>query len=53
MSAIETYLGKPWLAHYQKGVPTTVDIPVKSVAQAFDEASERAPDRPAVVFNGR
>ena len=49
MSAIETYLAKPWLAHYQKGVPATVEIPLKSVAQAFDEATGRAPERPAVV----
>ena len=43
MSAIETYLAKPWLAHYQKGVPPTIEVPLKSVAQAFDEATERAP----------
>ena len=53
MSAIETYLAKPWLAHYQKGVPPTIEVPLKSVAQAFDEATERAPERPAVVFYGR
>jgi long-chain acyl-CoA synthetase len=53
MSAIETYLAKPWLAHYQKGVPATVAVPLKSVHQIFDEASERAPDKPAVVFYGR
>ena len=53
MSAIETYLAKPWLAHYQKGVPPTVEVPLKSVAQAFDEATERAPERPALVFYGR
>ena len=53
MSAIETYLARPWLAHYQKGVPAAVDVPAKSVPQLFDEASERAPDRPAVVFYGR
>ena len=53
MSAIETYLARPWLAHYQKGVPASVEVPPKSVAQAFDEATERAPDRPAVVFYGR
>src|SRR5262245_20446000 len=53
MSAIETYLAKPWLAHYQKGVPATVEVPSKSVAQAFDEATERAPERAAVVFYGR
>jgi long-chain acyl-CoA synthetase len=53
MSAIETYLAKPWLAHYQKGVPSQVEVPLKSVAQAFDEATERAPSRTAVVFYGR
>ncbi|HEV3007588.1 MAG TPA: AMP-binding protein, partial [Burkholderiales bacterium] len=53
MSAIETYLGKPWLTHYQKGVPATVEVPLKSVAQAFDEATARAPERAAVVFYGR
>ncbi len=53
MSAIETYLAKPWLAHYQGGVPATVEVPLKSVGQAFDEATERAPERPAVVFYGR
>ena len=53
MSAIETYLAKPWLAHYQKGVPAAVEVPLKSLAQAFDEATERAPERTAVVFYGR
>lgn len=53
MSSIDTYLAKPWLAYYQKGVPAALDIPERSVAQAFDEATERAPERPAVVFHGR
>src|SRR5262245_34609061 len=53
MSAVETYLAKPWLAHYQKGVPPSVEVPPKSVAQAFDEATERSPERAAVVFYGR
>ena len=53
MSAIETYLAKPWLAHYPKGVPPMVEVPLKSVAQAFDEATARAPERAAVVFYGR
>lgn len=53
MSAIETYLAKPWLAHYQKGVPAAVEVPLKSLAQAFDEATDRAPQRTAVVFYGR
>src|SRR5688572_24483419 len=53
MSAIEAYLARPWLAHYQKGVPPTVEVPLKSVNQAFDEATARAPRKPAVVFYGR
>ena len=53
MDATGRYLDRPWLAFYQKGVPPTVEIPAKSVSQAFEEATERAPDRPAVVFYGR
>ena len=53
MSAIDAYLAKPWLAHYQKGVPPEVEVPLKSAHQAFDEAASRAPGKPAVVFYGR
>ncbi len=53
MSAIESYLARPWLAHYEKGVPAAIDAPLKSVHQAFDEAAAAAPGRTAVVFYGR
>ena len=53
MSAIDTYLAKPWLAHYQPGVPSQVEAPLKSVAQLFDEATDQAPSRAAVAFYGR
>jgi long-chain acyl-CoA synthetase len=53
MSALDAYLARPWLAHYQKGVPATVEVPLKSLGQAFDEATERAPERAAVIFYGR
>jgi len=53
MNATETYLSRPWLAHYGKGVPAQVEVPLKSVPQAFDEATEKSPDRTAVVFYGR
>src|SRR4051812_26996151 len=39
MSAIDHYLAKPWLAHYPKGVLPTVEVPLKSLPQAFDEAT--------------
>src|SRR3982751_3833115 len=53
MGATEIYLSRPWLAHYSPGVPADVEVPLKSVAQAFDEAASRAPERTAVVFYGR
>jgi long-chain acyl-CoA synthetase len=53
MDAGAEYRGKPWLKFYEPGVPETVDPPLKSVPQAFDEATERAPARPAVIFYGR
>jgi long-chain acyl-CoA synthetase len=53
MDAATQYLSKPWLKFYGRGVPETVDAPPKSVPQAFDEATERAPGQPAVVFYGR
>jgi long-chain acyl-CoA synthetase len=53
MGATEIYLSRPWLAHYEPGMPADVEVPLKTVAQAFDEATARAPDRAAVVFYGR
>jgi long-chain acyl-CoA synthetase len=53
MGASEHYLSRPWLKHYQAGVPASVEVPLKSVTQLFDEATERAPERTAVVFYGR
>jgi long-chain acyl-CoA synthetase len=35
MSASEHYLRKPWLQHYQPGVPAGIEVPLKSVTQAF------------------
>src|SRR6266404_2537265 len=53
MGASERYLSRPWLKHYQEGVPASVEVPLKSVSRMFDEATERAPERTAVVFYGR
>jgi long-chain acyl-CoA synthetase len=53
MDAIKEYLAKPWLRYYQQGVPETVEVPLESIPQAFDKATERAPERRAVVFYGR
>ncbi len=53
MDAFAPYLARPWLRFYQAGVPETVEIPLKSVPRAFDEATERSPGHDAVVFYGR
>jgi long-chain acyl-CoA synthetase len=53
MKAIEHYLSKPWLKHYTQGVPAEVEVPVTSVPQVFDEATDRLGNRAAVVFYGR
>src|SRR5258706_7181748 len=53
MSASEAYLSRPWLKHYQSGVPHDVEVPLRSVTQAFDQATEQDPGRAAVVFYGR
>src|SRR2546427_11485322 len=53
MGASERYLSRPWLKHYQEGVPASVEVPLKSVSRMFDEATARAPERTAVVFYGR
>jgi len=51
MSAIDVYLSRPWTKH--QGRPAGVEVPLRSVTQAFDEATERDPGRTAVAFYGR
>src|SRR5580765_3496174 len=52
MSAIDIYLSRPWLKHLG-GRPADTEVPLCSVTQAFDEATERDPGRTAVAFYGR
>ena len=52
MSAIDVYLSRPWKKH-QGGAPTGIEVPLRSVGEAFDLATERDPGRTAVVFYGR
>ena len=48
----ELYLSKPWLKHYHTGVPHTVEVPEKTVAEMFEEAAERFANQTAVIFYG-
>ncbi|MBI5518466.1 MAG: long-chain fatty acid--CoA ligase [Desulfovibrio sp.] len=41
---------RPWLKHYDENVPSSPQLKVHPVFQLLDEAANRWPDRPAVVF---
>ncbi|MGD8244287.1 MAG: long-chain fatty acid--CoA ligase [Anaerolineae bacterium] len=41
---------KPWLAHYEDGVPAEVEIPDYPVTQNLINAAREYPDRPALIF---
>ncbi|MDX1688406.1 MAG: alpha/beta fold hydrolase [Candidatus Promineifilaceae bacterium] len=44
---------RPWLAHYESGVPHTLDIPRLPLTRFLDRAVRRFPHRPAVRFKGK
>jgi len=44
---------RPWLRHYQPGVPHTIAYPRRPVQSLLDDAAARFPHRPAVTFFGR
>ncbi len=47
------YFERPWLKSYPEGLPSKIDIPYTSVAQAFEEAADRWGDRTAIIFYGK
>ena len=46
-------MDKPWLKHYEKGVPATIDYPDMPLNGALEKAVTRFPDSPAIVFFNR
>lgn len=44
---------RPWLAHYEAGVPPTIDVPAVPLTRIFDRAIARFPTQTAVAFEGR
>ncbi len=44
---------RPWLAHYDPGVPHEVDIPPITLPELLATAARRFPDAPAMLFYGR
>ncbi|MBU2551238.1 MAG: AMP-binding protein [Proteobacteria bacterium] len=47
------YHERPWLKFYPSGVPAEVEVPIKSLPQAFDEAAAKWKKKTALVFYGR
>ena len=46
-------MSKPWLKHYDKGVPTEMDLPDIPLAQFLADAAAEHPDTVATVFGAR
>ncbi len=43
---------RPWLAHYDKGVPQTIDYPKAPLFHFLEEGARKYPDRPCTIFKG-
>lgn len=43
---------KPWLAHYDKGVPQTIEYPKVPLFHFLEEAARKYPDRACTIFKG-
>ena len=43
---------KPWLKHYDKGVPATLDYPQITLHRRLEETAKRFPDSTAIIFPG-
>ena len=43
---------RPWLAHYDKGVPQTIEYPKAPLFHFLEEAARKYPDRACTIFNG-
>ncbi len=43
---------KPWLAHYDKGVPQMIEYPKVPLFHFLDEAARKYPDRACSIFKG-
>ena len=43
---------RPWLAHYDKGVPHTIEYPQVPLFHLLGEAARKYPDRACTIFKG-
>ena len=52
MTTSNAYQDKPWLAHYDKGVPETVTYEETCLPEFLDRSAQRFPDTMALLFQG-
>ncbi|MFQ6059381.1 MAG: long-chain fatty acid--CoA ligase [Anaerolineae bacterium] len=45
-------MDKPWLKHYEEGVPATIDYPDIPLHENLTRAAEKYPDNTATIFGG-
>src|SRR5512139_2200658 len=43
---------RPWLEHYDKGVPVTIEYPKAPLFHFLEESARKYPDRPCTIFKG-
>lgn len=43
---------RPWLEHYDKGVPESIDYPKVPLFHFLEESARKYPDRPCTIFHG-
>ncbi len=48
-----TVEGRPWLQHYEPGIPWTIEVPEKTMPDYLAENAARYPKREAIRFFGR
>jgi len=44
---------KPWLKHYEEGVPHILEYPQKILSVLLQEVAEKHGEKPAIFFFGR
>ena len=43
---------RPWLAHYDQGVPHTIEYPAVPISYFLEESARKYPDRACTIFKG-
>jgi long-chain acyl-CoA synthetase len=46
-------MGKPWLKHYDEGVPAAIDLPTIPLGQTLADTAAKYPHHPATIFGAR